>query len=162
MRETIQLKVVTYTGEALKIDIKELYIPAFNGQAGILQNHKPYISLLKAGEMSYTDSFDKKFHLYIRGGVIEVIDNKVSVICDSMEKIEAKNKKEIEDKLAELDKKIKALGKIEAGLSQDEIVKVPVELAKTLEEQKEFQIKMKIIRDIEAKSRPFLKEGITG
>ncbi|MCX6579040.1 MAG: ATP synthase F1 subunit epsilon [Candidatus Aminicenantes bacterium] len=158
MPDPIQMEVVTYADEALKVNIKELYIPAFNGQAGILQNHKPYISLLKSGEMAYTDGDDKKFHLYIRGGVIEVIDNKVSVICDSMEWIDAVNKKEIEDKLAELDKKIKALGKIEAGLSQDEILKVPDELAKALEEQKEFQIKRKIIRDIEAKSRPFLRK----
>jgi F-type H+-transporting ATPase subunit epsilon len=151
MSKMIRMEVVTYGDEALQVNIKELYIPAFNGQVGILQNHKPYISLLKAGEMAYTDSSGKKFHLYIRGGVIEVIDNKVSVICDSMEKIEAVNKKEIEDKLVELDKKIKALGKIEPGMSQNELEKVPDELVKALEEQKEFQIKMKIIRDIEAK-----------
>ncbi len=151
MSETIRMEVVTYADETLKVNIKDLYIPAFNGQAGILQNHKPYISLLKSGEMAYTDDSGKKFHLYIRGGVIEVIDNKVSVICDSVEKIEAKNKKEIEDKLAELDKKIKTLGKIEPGMSQEKIKEIPDDLAKALEEQKEFQIKIKIIRDIEAK-----------
>lgn len=151
MSQTIQLEVVTYADETLKVGIQDLYIPAFKGQAGILQNHKPYISLLKSGEMVYTDASGKKSHLYIRGGVIEVIDNKVSVICDSVEKIEAANKKQIEDKLAELDKKIKTLGKIEPGMSQNEIVKIPDELTKALEEQKEFQIKMKIIRDIEAK-----------
>lgn len=151
MSQTIRLEIVTYTDEALQVAIKEIYIPAFNGQAGILQDHKPYVSLLKSGEMAYTDISGKKFHLYIRGGVIEAMDNKVSIICDSIEKIEAVNKKEIEDKLVELDKKVKALGKIEAGMSQEEIVKIPDELAKALEEQKEFQIKMKIIRDIEAK-----------
>lgn len=151
MSKTIRMEIITYADEALQVAIKDLYIPAFNGQAGILQNHKPYVSLLKAGEMAYTDSNGKKFHLYIRGGVIEVIDNKVSVICDSVEKIEAANKKQIEDKLVELDKKIKVLGKIEPGMSQEEIKKVPEELAKVLEEQKEFQIKMKVIRDIEAK-----------
>lgn len=151
MSQTIQLEVVTYADETLLATIKEIYIPAFNGQAGILQNHKPYVSLLKAGEMSYTDSSGKKFHLYIRGGVIEADDNKVSIICDSVEQIEAKNKKEIEDKLAELEKQIKILGKIEPGMTQEEIEKIPDELAKALEAQREFQIKMKIIRDIEGK-----------
>ena len=151
MSETIQLEVATYTDEILKVGIKELYIPAFYGQVGILQNHKPYISLLKAGEMSYTDVFGKKFHLYIRGGVIEVIDNKVSVICDSVEKIEAVNKKEIEDKLVALDKKIKSLVKIEPGMSASEITKMPDQLAAALKEQEEFAVKWKIIQDIEAK-----------
>lgn len=151
MSKTIRMEIITYADEALQVAIKDLYIPAFNGQAGILQNHKPYVSLLKSGEMTYTDMSGKKFHLYIRGGVIEVIDNKVSIICDSVEKLEAANKKQIEDKLVELDKKIKVLGKIEPGMSQEEIKKVPDELAKALEEQKEFQIKMKVIRDIEAK-----------
>lgn len=151
MSETIHLEVATYTDEFLKVGVKELYIPAFLGQVGILPNHKPYISLLKAGEMSYTDVFGNKSHLYIRGGIIEVIDNKVSVICDSVEKIEAVNKKEIEDKLIELDKKVKSLGKLVAGMSADEIQKVPDQLAEALKEQEEFEIKWKIIRDIEAK-----------
>ncbi|MCU0285047.1 MAG: hypothetical protein MUF15_01485 [Acidobacteria bacterium] len=151
MTETIQLDVTTYTDEVLKVGIKEIYIPAFFGQVGILENHKPYISLLKAGEMSFTDVFTKKFHFYIRGGIIEARDNKISVICESIEKIEAANKKEIEDKLLALDKEIKSLLKIQAGMTAEEIQKMPDQLAEALKEQKEFEIKWKIIKDIEAR-----------
>lgn len=152
MAETIQLEVATYTDEILNIGVTELYIPAFLGQVGILPNHKPYISLLKAGQMMYTDVFGKKSHYYIRGGIIEVKEkNKVSVICDSVEKIELVNKKAIEDKLIELDKKIKSLVKIEPGMSAAEIQEMPVQLAEVLKEQEEFEVKWKIIQDIEAK-----------
>ncbi|MCP5107639.1 MAG: ATP synthase F1 subunit epsilon [bacterium] len=140
MSDTIHLQVVTYTDKALTAGIKELYIPAHNGEAGILEDHKPYISLLKAGEVFYTDVMDKKFYLYIREGFIEVIDNKASIICDSMEKAEDLDKEEIEKKLKQLDKRIKSSLKGEI---------TPVELTDALKEQKEFEIKQDIILKME-------------
>ena len=83
---------------------------------------------------------DKKFYLYIREGFIEVIDNKASIICDSMEKAEDLDKEEIEKKLKQLDKRIKSSLKGEI---------TPVELTDALKEQKEFEIKQDIILKME-------------
>lgn len=141
MSDTINLQVVTYTDPGLKAGIRELYIPAYFGEAGILEDHKPYISLLKAGEVVYTDVMGKLFHLYIREGFIEVLNNKVSIICDSMEKGEDLNKADIEAKLKELDTRIKSSLKGEI---------TPEELDAALIEQREFEIKQKIIKKIES------------
>ncbi len=140
MADTIQLQVVTYTDAVLTASIKELYIPAYFGEAGVLEDHKPYISLLKAGEVAYTDIFDKNFYLFIRDGFIEVIKNKISIICDSVEKGEELDKEAIEAKLKELDDRIKSslTGEI-----------TPEELEEALEEQREFATKQKIIQKIE-------------
>jgi F-type H+-transporting ATPase subunit epsilon len=142
MSDSIHLQVVTYTDTGLKAGIKELYIPAYFGEAGILEDHKPYISLLKAGEVVYTDVMGKRFHLYIREGFIEVLDNNVSIVCDSMEKGEDLNKELIETKLKELNTRIKS------SLS-GEIT--PEELDEALIEQREFEIKRNIIKKIEEK-----------
>jgi F-type H+-transporting ATPase subunit epsilon len=140
MPEIINLQVVTSTDKDLLASITELYIPAYFGEAGVLENHKPYISLLKPGEISYTDIKGKTFYLFIREGFLEVLDNKVSILSDSVEKGESLNKQEIEEKLTELDKRIKSslTGEI-----------TPEELEEALEEQKEFKVKRKIIRKIE-------------
>lgn len=139
MSDTIQLQVVTYAETGLDAGVKELYIPASLGEAGILENHKPYISLLKSGEVAYTDVMNKKCYLYIGEGFIEVRDNKVSIICDSMEKGEALDKGEIEAKLKELETRIKSSLKGEI---------TPEELDEALVEQREFEIKQKIIKKI--------------
>ncbi len=140
MADTIQLQVVTYTDAVLTASIKELYIPAYFGEAGVLEDHKPYISLLKAGEVAYTDIFDKNFYLFIRDGFIEVIKNKISIICDSVEKGEELDKEAIEAKLKELDDRIKSSLRGEI---------TPEELDQALEEQREFMAKQKIIQKIE-------------
>lgn len=140
MADTIQLQVVTYTDAVLTASIKELYIPAYFGEAGVLEDHKPYISLLKAGEVAYTDIFDKNFYLFIRDGFIEVIKNKISIICDSVEKGEELDKEAIEAKLKELDERIKSSLRGEI---------TPEELDQALEEQQEYMARQKIIQKIE-------------
>ncbi len=44
--------------------------------------------------------------------------------------------------------KIKSFQKIEEGTSQDQILKMPEELEKTLKEQQEYEIRRKIIQKL--------------
>ena len=146
MSERIQLEVSTYTDEILNAGIKELYIPAFNGQVGILEDHKPYISLLEAGEMNYTDVFGKKFYYYIHKGVIKVIDNTISILCDSIEEIKLEKKKEIKDKLAELDELIKSFFswiKLKKNFEEETNLEDFIEIIKKLEKISEKKLKLK-------------------
>jgi len=139
MSDTIQLQVVTYADTALDVGIKDLYIPAYLGEAGILEDHKPYISLLQSGEVAYTDVMDKKHYLYIREGFIEVLDNKVSIICDAVEKGEELDREEIEAQLKALGARIKSSLKGEI---------TPEELDEALIEYREFEKKQKIIKKL--------------
>jgi F-type H+-transporting ATPase subunit epsilon len=151
MADTLHLEIVTAAEPAIIADIKQLYLPAYLGQAGVLKGHKPYITLIKAGTISYTDIQDKNHYLYIREGFMEVNENKIVIISDAVERGETLNKEEIEKKLAELDKTIKASLKLEEGMTADEMEKMPDELARAIEEQTEFQAKLKIIQRMAAK-----------
>ncbi len=142
MSEKIQLQVVTSTDTAFEITIKDIYIPAYFGEAGVLGNHKPYISLLQPGEIVYTDINDKRHYLYIREGIIEVRDNKIAIISDSVEPGEKLVKEEVEKRLEELDRRIKS--SIKGEITAEE-------LQEALVEQREFAVKQKIIRNIERK-----------
>ena len=90
--------------------------------------------------VTYTDIFDKNFYLFIRDGFIEVIKNKISIICDSVEKGEELDKEAIEAKLKELDERIKSSLRGEI---------TPEELEQALEEQRGYMAKQKIIQKIE-------------
>ncbi|MCP4218612.1 MAG: F0F1 ATP synthase subunit epsilon [bacterium] len=111
MAEKIYLQVVTSSDNAFEATIKDIYIPAAKGEAGILEDHKPYISLLNPGEIVYTDISDKKLYLYIQDGFVEVLDNKISVISDSVEKGETllENKDDIRNQAQLIEAKLKAL-----------------------------------------------------
>ena len=100
MADTIHLEIVTAAEPAIKASIRQLYLPAYLGKAGILEDHKPYITLIKPGEISYRDIHDKNHYLYIQEGFMEVIDNKVVIISDAVERGETFNKEEIEKKLS--------------------------------------------------------------
>jgi len=153
MADNIHLEIVTAAAASLKVSIKQLYIPAYLGEAGVLENHKPYISLLKPGEVFYTDVHGKNNYLYIHDGFMEANDNKIVIVSDSVEKGEDLDKEEIEAKLVELDKKIKALTKLKEGMTEEEMKKMPEDLAQALEEQKEFKTKQKILQKMTTAKR---------
>ena len=149
MADTIHLEIVTAAEAAVKDSIKQLYIPAYLGKAGVLENHKPYISLLKPGEIFYTDIHDKNHYLYIHDGFMEVNNNRIVIIADTVERGEKLNKEEIEAKLVQLDKTINASIKLVEGMTEEEMKKMPEELASALVEQREFETKLKILQRIE-------------
>lgn len=71
---------VIYDGEA-----KDVKAPGTLGYFEILSNHAPMISTLKEGKFEYTDGCDQTFLYKIKGGILEVDHNKVSVLIDSLE-----------------------------------------------------------------------------
>ena len=94
MADNIELEIVTSTDMSLKTVVKEVYIPAFFGRAGVLTNHLPYISLLQYGEISYEDLNAQKQYLFVEHGFVEVLDNKIVIMSDLIEKGENLKKQE--------------------------------------------------------------------
>lgn len=147
MAERILLEIVSSTQAPYKTSIKEIYIPAYNGEAGVLENHKPYVSLLQPGEVNYTDINDNKFYLYIHDGFVEVNNNHVVIISDSVEKGENFDKEEIEARLSTLEQQIKDLQN--KDMSAEDLKAAPEKFEQVLAEQREFTIKQKIATKIE-------------
>lgn len=137
MSEKMILEIVSSTGEKEESRIKDLYMPAYLGRTGILYDHLPYISILKFGNIAYTDLNNNKHYLFIQDGIIEVVDNKITLISDSIEKSEDFDSKEIESKLKEVERQIQSSLKGEI---------TPEELDKALEEKKILKIKLNICR----------------
>jgi len=151
MHDHIHLEIITAVDLPIKVNIKQLYIPTHQGETGIMEHHRPYITLLQPGEIFYTDTVNKNHHHFIKEGFLEMNENHIVIIADSIEPEDSllKNKEEIEKQLTFLDAKIKSFHKIEEGMSQEEIEKMPQELDNTLREYSQYEIRRNIIRKIE-------------
>jgi len=141
MAKPISLEVITSTETSVKEDILELYIPAYHGEAGILENHLPYITILKFGEISYKDLEGNLHYLYIENGFMEVKDNIIVVISDLAIKGEDINIQENTSLLEVVTKRIKSAVKGEINAE---------ELEDAIYEQKRLLVKSEIIKKISA------------
>jgi F-type H+-transporting ATPase subunit epsilon len=81
----LNLEIVTPSKSAFNGEIKSITVPGSKGRFQVLRNHAPIISTLDIG-MIKIDLPDGKANYYsTAGGTIEVLDNKVIVLADSIE-----------------------------------------------------------------------------
>jgi F-type H+-transporting ATPase subunit epsilon len=55
--------------------------PAFDGEVGILPNHAPFMTLLGQGTLTVRRS-DGVSRFFLRGGFLQVVDNRVRVVAE--------------------------------------------------------------------------------
>ena len=75
--EIINPDKTIYSGEA---DLVQL--PGKDGSFEILNNHAPLISVLKEGKVKVTDKSKNTQFFEIKGGVIEVLRNKILILAE--------------------------------------------------------------------------------
>ena len=76
------LEIISPDKDVFKGEVKAVKLPGIGGSFGVLDNHAPLISALKAGSLKVTDNDDKVQEFDIRGGVVEVLKNKVIVLAE--------------------------------------------------------------------------------
>ena len=82
----IHLQLVTLTGMKFDDDVYEVILPTLDGEIGVLPGHMPLISVATDGVISVRreprDADSAREFFAISGGVIEVDNDKLSVIVD--------------------------------------------------------------------------------
>jgi F-type H+-transporting ATPase subunit epsilon len=142
MAETIELEIISFHEVILRSEIKDLYIPAFMGEAGVMSHHLPYLSLLKAGEISYLDLAGVRHYLYSGEGFLEVKDNRITLIIDTLERGEDFQEEELQEKLSASEKRVKS--SFQGAIT-------PLELQEELARQKELRLKLGICKKLRKK-----------
>ncbi|HTB06662.1 MAG TPA: ATP synthase F1 subunit epsilon [Bacteroidia bacterium] len=78
----MHLEILTPDKKLFSGDAEYVDVPGEAGRTGILKNHAPLISALKAGQVKVRD-LSKKEHLFdIKGGIMEVLHDKVVVLAE--------------------------------------------------------------------------------
>lgn len=75
--EIINPDKTIFTGEA-----KLIQLPGKDGSFEILEKHAPLISVLAKGKVKLVDLKDEMQFFEIKGGVIEVLKNKVLILAE--------------------------------------------------------------------------------
>jgi F-type H+-transporting ATPase subunit epsilon len=83
MADTLQLEIATPERQVASVSVDSVQIPGKDGYLGILPGHAALLSELGEGELSYAIG-SKTEKLKITGGYVEVRDNHVRVLADTV------------------------------------------------------------------------------
>lgn len=76
------LEIITPDKKIYSGDVTAVKLPGADGSFGILKNHAPLISTLKTGKIKVTDNRNEVSYFDVKGGVVEVLGNKITVLAD--------------------------------------------------------------------------------
>ncbi len=78
----MDLQIITPDKELFNGPAKRVNVPGVDGSMGFLDNHAPLITVLKAGAVKVTLPDNKMEVFTLKGGVVEVSNNKVIVLAE--------------------------------------------------------------------------------
>jgi F-type H+-transporting ATPase subunit epsilon len=122
----LNLEIVTPSKSAFSGEIKSITVPGSKGRFQVLKNHAPIISTFDIGMIKVDLSDGKANHYSTAGGTIEVLDNKVLVLADSIELVS-----EIDEERA-LKAKQRAEERLAAKTSEINIARAEAALARAI------------------------------
>lgn len=89
-QDRIRVAVVTPEGAAFDGLARQVVVPAFDGEWAFLPGHAPFVALLGVGELRVTpDAGGVPERFYLAGGVVQVADNEVVVLAESVRRASA-------------------------------------------------------------------------
>jgi F-type H+-transporting ATPase subunit epsilon len=103
--DKILLELVTPEKQLVKEEVEEITIPGELGYLGILPGHRPLLSTLGYGVLSFRKGNVKKYFA-IFGGYVEVLPGRVLVFADEGEKAEDINIEKVKEEQREIDKEL--------------------------------------------------------
>jgi F-type H+-transporting ATPase subunit epsilon len=80
----MELQIITPDDKVFDGEVKLVQVPGSKGSFQILNNHAPIISTLDKGNIKIIDQEDKTSNIEIGGGVIEVKNNKIIILAESV------------------------------------------------------------------------------
>ena len=84
MAKTVALKVVTRDGVALEDEVTSVVAPGEIGYLGVLHNHAPLVTTLRAGKLSWQAADGRRKTVMIGAGLLEISRNRLTVLTDTV------------------------------------------------------------------------------
>ena len=77
----MELEIVTPEEKIFSGEVELINLPGSDGSFGILNDHAPIVSTLKEGEIKIVENGNEKT-FPVKGGVVEVNNNKVIILAE--------------------------------------------------------------------------------
>lgn len=78
----MKVEILTPEATLFEGEASFVFLPGTDGSFGLLENHAPLITSLKKGTLRLKDSAGKEQKFELKGGTVEVNNNKVIVLAD--------------------------------------------------------------------------------
>ena len=114
----IQLSIVTPERLVLSEDVDQVNVPGVEGDLGILYDHAPILTTMRAGKFSYellSEKGNETIQMIVSGGYLEVTDNRVIVLAEAVEFLDEIDKERAKASLVRAEEAL-----TNTGLSDDE------------------------------------------
>ncbi len=78
----MKIEIVTPDSTIYEGDVSLAQMPGLDGSFEILNNHAPMIAALKKGRVKLVDSKKETLYFEVKGGIVEVLKNKILVLAE--------------------------------------------------------------------------------
>ena len=108
MANKFELSIISAESKVFEGKVENILVPGMVGDFLVLSNHAPCISSIRPGFLEFSEGTSNKQRYFVSGGIIEVINNMVSVLVDSAVSGDKIVKEDITNLISEVDGKLSA------------------------------------------------------
>ena len=124
MTNKFELSIISAESKVFEGKVENILVPGMVGDFLVLSNHAPCISSIRPGFLEFSEGSSGKQRYFVTGGIIEVINNMVSVLVDSAVSGEKIVKEDITNLISEVDDRLSAAditNKDDLGLRKNDL-----------------------------------------
>jgi len=124
MTNKFDLTIISAESKVFEGKVENILVPGMVGDFLVLANHAPCISSIRPGFLEFSEGTSDKQKYFVSGGIIEVINNMVSVLVDSAVSGEKIVKEDITNLISEVDERLAAadtINKDDLGLRKNDL-----------------------------------------
>ena len=104
MSEQFTVEIISPNEQTLKTEAREVSLPAFEGEVGILKNHIPLITFLRPGLIKIFSETDQIY--FVEDGTVEFVNNNLLILTSTARPMSSIDKKSLEDLINDAERKI--------------------------------------------------------
>ena len=127
MTNNFDLSIISAESKVFEGKVENILVPGMVGDFLVLSNHAPCISSIRPGFLEYSEGTSDKQRYFVSGGIIEVINNNVSVLVDSAVASDKIAKEDITNLISEVNDRLSAadtINKDDLGLRKNDLEEV--------------------------------------
>ena len=124
MANKFELSIISAESRVFEGEVENVLVPGMIGDFLVLPNHAPCISSIRPGFLEFSEGTGKKQRYFVSGGIIEIINNVVSVLVDSAVAGDKIAKEDITNLSSEVNDRLSAtdtINKDDLGLRKNDL-----------------------------------------
>ena len=124
MTNKFELSIISAESKVFEGKVENILVPGMVGDFLVLSNHAPCISSIRPGFLEFSEGTSDKQRYFVSGGIIEIINNVVSVLVDTAVAGDKIAKEDITNLISEVNDRLSAedtINKDDLGLRKNDL-----------------------------------------